>query len=139
LNKAADNCGDVYGCTAVAGSAIKTLGDTERAAQLYDKAESLCEKSDDYEILLTAAARQTGNPDILRKIIGAAENKLNGLRNLTFVAESILKFVKDEKWARQVYQKAEQANDAGDWMHELRQSLKSQLGDTDWAFRLHGK
>jgi hypothetical protein len=55
------------------------------------------------------------------------------------LAESVLRRFSDAPWARQVYEKAEQASDANTYMFELATSISNKLDDGKWASRLRNK
>ena len=90
----------------------------------------------DYEVLVRSADRQAADPSIVQGLIQSAEKKMSGARDLSFLAECVLTYLKDKQWARRIYQRALQAPDADRHLSELTLSIKNRLGDAAWAQKL---
>jgi len=136
LAKAEEKLSARCGCVNLARMTQALLGDTEWAKSIFRKADTYCTNWVEYDDLFRAMEQASGDKELLMEAHRNAEGKLGFARDLTSLAESILRRFSDTDWARRVYQAAAKAGDADAYRYQLASSLANKLDDRPWARRL---
>ena len=122
--------------TTAAVAVQMSLGDANRTRAFFTKAQGACKVFGDFDVCVRAALQIEGFGDVAREGFAAAEGKLADARELKCLADGVLTRLDDRDWARRIYQKALQAQNADRWRSDIMISVKNRLGDDEWAVKL---
>ena len=79
--------------------------------------------------MFTYVEQQGGGQEILKTLYAKAEDKLSGAKELSALAESVVRRFGAEDWARTIYKKAAEAEDFEKLKFDVAASIEKALGD----------
>jgi len=133
LNKASENCKDLYDYCFVAGAISTIIDDNEMANTLYESAKGVCQTQNDYWYLLNQAKQYDASSMLLSTIFDSALEKLTSFNDLLFLAETCISLLDDPDKAIRIYGMAEEKALSNGMLSLLGTSLNNKMNDSQWS------